>query len=89
MILYDYNQYLASANLIYLSQPLSISGKEVLKAKPKIYIANAALVITKKPTDYGVHHAPGGKLLTRIPAFAFLYLLGYVEQTNLIGQDGA
>ena len=182
----NYIQYLASANLIYLSQPVSLSGKKVLKAKPKIYIAdaairnavlmddsvltnpeemgrivetavykhiaafyykaaakigyyrnsqkareaekeidivveypriksilievkyreqadisdnsaicefaaqaNAALVITKKPTDYGVHHAPGGKLLTRIPAFAFLYLLGYVEQTNLIGQDGA
>ncbi|MBR6781145.1 MAG: ATP-binding protein [Clostridia bacterium] len=39
----NYIEYLESANLIYLSYPVDLSGKKILKAKPKIYIADAAI----------------------------------------------
>lgn len=39
----NYIQYLESANLIYQSWPVDMAGKKVLKAKPKIYIADAAI----------------------------------------------
>ena len=39
----NYIQYLESANLIYQSLPVDMAGKKVLKARPKIYIADAAI----------------------------------------------
>jgi predicted AAA+ superfamily ATPase len=176
----NYIQYLESANLIYISQPVEMAGRQVLKARPKIYIADAAIrnavlmddsvltdpvemgkmvetavykhiaafyyqkatrvgyyrggkkdkeidivvdypnidrilievkyreqapiadddatceladeasaaiVVTKRSDDYGVHNAPNGKLLLRIPAFAFLYLLGHAEKNGYKGLD--
>lgn len=175
----NYIQYLESANLIYLSWPVNLGGKKVLKAQPKIYIADAAIrnavlmdddvltnptemgkvietavykhisafyyqqatsvgyyrggkknkeidivveypnvknilievkyregapiadddaicalsdessaaiVITKSPTDYGIHNAPNGNKLIRIPAYAFLYLLGHAEKNGYKGK---
>ena len=38
-----YIRYLESANLIYVSNPADLSGKKILKAQPKIYIADAAI----------------------------------------------
>jgi len=38
-----YIQYMESANLIYRSYPIDLSGKKVLKARAKIYIADAAI----------------------------------------------
>ncbi len=174
----NYIQYLESANLIYQSWPINMAGKKVLKASPKIYIADAAIrnavlmddsmltdpiqmgkvvetavykhvaafyyqqatsvgyfrggkrgkeidivvdypntknilievkyregapisdddaiselcgeaaaaiVVTKNATDYGVHNTKSGKDLIRIPAFAFLYLLGYAEKNGYKG----
>lgn len=174
----NYIQYLESANLIYQSWPINMAGKKVLKASPKIYIADAAIrnavlmddsmltdpiqmgkvvetavykhvaafyyqqatsvgyfrggkrgkeidivvdypntknilievkyregapiadddaiselareasaaiVVTKTATDYGVHNTKSGKDLIRIPAFAFLYLLGYAEKNGYKG----
>ena len=171
----NYIRYLESANLIYQSWPVDMAGKKVLKAKPKIYIADAAIrnavlmddailtdpvemgkivetavykhiaafyyqhatsvgyfrggkknkeidivvdypaiqnilvevkyregapiadddaivelcdhasvaiVITKNANDYGIHNTPQGKHLLRIPAFAFLYLLGHAEKNG-------
>ena len=168
----NYIQYLESANLIYQSWPVDMAGKRVLKAKPKIYIADAAIrnavlmddslltdpvemgkivetavykhvaafyyqkaasvgyfrggkknkeidivvdyhnagnilievkyregapisdddaiaelcadasaaiVVTKAASDFGVHNTKSGKDMLRIPAFAFLYLLGHAE----------
>ena len=57
-----YIQYLESANLIYVSNPVDLSGKKVLKARPKIYIADAAIrnaVIMQEdlftnPTEMGI-----------------------------------
>ncbi len=176
----SYIQYLESANLIYISQPVEMTGRKVLKARPKIYIADAAIrnavlmddsvltdptemgkmvetavykhiaafyyqkatrvgyyrggkkdkeidivvdypnvdkilievkyreqapiadddaiceladeasaaiVVTKRADDYGVHNAPNGKMLLRIPAFAFLYLLGHAEKNGYKGLD--
>lgn len=174
----NYIQYLESANLIYQSWPVNMAGKKVLKASPKIYIADAAIrnavlmdndiltnptemgkvvetavykhvaafyyqkatsvgyfrggnrkneidivveystvpnilievkyregaplpdnsaicqlaseasaaiVITKTPDDYGIHNAPNGQKLIRIPAYAFLYLLGHAEKNGYKG----
>jgi uncharacterized protein len=39
----NYIQYLERANLIYISEPSSLDGKKILKSKPKIYIADAAI----------------------------------------------
>ena len=38
----NYVNYLESANLIYQSWPVKMGGRKVLKAQPKIYIADAA-----------------------------------------------
>ena len=174
----NYIQYLESANLIYQSWPVNMAGKKVLKASPKIYIADAAIrnavlmddsmltdpvqmgkvvetavykhvaafyyqqatsvgyfrggkrgkeidivvdypniknilievkyregapiadddaiselcgeasaaiVVTKNAADYGIHNTKSGKKMIRIPAFAFLYLLGYAEKNGYKG----
>ena len=171
----NYISYLESANLIYLSMPVGMDNKKILKARPKIYIADAAIrnavlmdddiltnpvemgkvvetavfkhvatfyfqkstsvgyyrggqknkeidvvveypniknilievkyrdeapvsddsaicqlsseasaaiIVTKKTDDYGIHNAPNGKKLIRIPAYAFLYLLGHAEKNG-------
>ena len=176
----NYIRFLESANLIYLSYPVELGGRKILKAQPKIYIADAAIrnavlmdddvltnpielgkmvetavykhvaafyyqkatrvgyyrggrkgkeidvvvdypnvrnilievkyreqapipddsaicelcgeasaaiVVTKRADDYGVHHAPNGQELIRIPAFAFLYLLGNAERHGYRGQE--
>ena len=174
----NYIQYLESANLIYQSWPIDMLGKKILKARPKIYIADAAIrnavlmdesimtdpvemgrvvetavykhiaafyyqiatsvgyfrggkknkeidivvdypniknilievkyregapisdhdaivelcqessaaiIVTKTPEDFGVHNTKCGKELLRIPAFAFLYLLGNAEKHGYRG----
>lgn len=174
----DYIKYLESANLIYQSWPIDSSGKKVLKARPKIYIADAAIrnavlmndslltdptemgkivetavykhvaafyyqqivsvgyyrggrkgkeidivvdypntskilievkycenaaisdsdaiselcgsasaaiVVTKNTDDFGVHNTKSGKDMLRIPAFAFLYMLGHAEKNGYKG----
>lgn len=174
----NYIQYLESANLIYQSWPVDMSGKKVLKARPKIYIADAAIrnavlmddsvitdpiemgkivetavykhihafyyrlaasvgyfrggkknkevdivvdypnvknilievkyregapiadddaiitlceeasaaiIVTKNADDFGVHNTKTGQELLRIPAFAFLYLLGNAEKHGNLG----
>ena len=173
----NYIRYLESANLIYQSWPVNMAGKKVLKASPKIYIADAAIrnavlmddmllaspeemgkivetavykhitafyyrhaasvgyfrgsqrgkeidivvefprgknilievkyregapipdtdaiselcgeaqtafVITKAADDFGLHHTKTGNEMIRIPAFAFLYLLGHIEKKGII-----
>lgn len=176
----NYIQYLESANLIYQSWPVDMAGKRVLKAKPKIYIADAAIrnavlmddslltdpvemgkivetavykhvaafyyqkatsvgyfrggkknkeidivvdyhnsgnilievkyregapisdndaiselcaeasaaiIVTKAAADFGIHNTKSGKDMLRIPAFAFLYLLGHAEKNGYKGID--
>lgn len=174
----NYIDYLESANLIYMSYPVSLEGKKILKARPKIYIADAAIrnavlmdseilsnpiemgkmvetavykhvaafyyqkatrvgyyrggkkgkeidivvdypnirnilievkyreqaavpdsdaiiehcrdaasaiIVTKRADDFGEQTAPDGSKLLRIPAFAFLYLLGHAEKNGYKG----
>lgn len=174
----NYIQYLESANLVYQSWPVDMAGKKVLKAKPKIYIADAAIrnavlmddslltdpvemgkivetavykhvaafyyqqatpvgyfrggkkdkeidivveypniknilievkyrenapipdddaiamladeasiaiIVTKSPSDFGIHNTKSGKDMLRIPAFAFLYMLGNAEKNGYHG----
>lgn len=44
----------------------------------------SALVITKNSTDYGNMDYPTKCPITKIPAFAFLYLLGHAEYTRYL-----
>lgn len=176
----NYIQYLESANLIYQSWPVDMAGKKILKARPKIYIADAAIrnavlmddtimtdpiemgkvvetavykhiaafyyqfatsvgyfrggkknkeidivvdypnfknilievkyregapiaeddaiiefskdasaaiIVTKAENDFGVHNTADGRELLRIPAFAFLYLLGNAEKHGYRGRE--
>ena len=174
----NYIKYLESANLIYQSWPVGMAGKKVLKASPKIYIADAAIrnavlmddslltdpaqmgkivetavykhvaafyyqqaatvgyfrggrkgkeidivvnyphtkkilievkyregapvsdddliselcdeasaaiIVTKNAGDFGIHNTKSGNNMIRIPAFAFLYLLGHAEKNGCKG----
>lgn len=47
--------------------------------------ASAGIIVTKRADDYGVHNTPDGRELIRIPAFAFLYLLGNAEKHGYKG----
>lgn len=47
--------------------------------------ASAAIIVTKTQDDYGIHDAPDGTKMIRIPAFAFLYLLGHAEKNGFKG----
>jgi len=49
--------------------------------------ACAAIVVTKRFDDYAVQSIPNGGKLLRIPAFAFLYLLGHAEKNGYKGVD--
>ena len=49
--------------------------------------ASAAIIVTKRADDYGIHHTADGRELIRIPAFAFLYLLGNAERHGYKGRD--
>ena len=49
--------------------------------------ASSAIIVTKTPEDYGVHHAPDGTRIVRIPAYAFLYLLGHAEKNGFRGVE--
>lgn len=174
----SYLEFLELANLIYTSPPLASFGKKVLKARPKIYLADAAIrnavlmtgrevftdpaetgwivettvykhlfafhyrdrpmigyfrdpksqkeidivvslpsgriavevkyrdetgvsardaiadwakadrtiaiLVTKRAEDFGKTDVAPDKALLRIPAFAFLYLLGHAEQQGLV-----
>ena len=44
--------------------------------------ASAAIIVTKKPSDYGVHNSKSGDEMIRNPAFTFLYLLGHAEKNG-------
>lgn len=39
----NYLNLLEAANLIYISNPIEIGGKKILKSRPKVYIADAAI----------------------------------------------
>ena len=47
--------------------------------------AAAAIIVTKSSSDFGVHNTKSGKDMIRIPAFAFLYLLGHAEKHGYKG----
>ena len=47
--------------------------------------ASASIVVTKNATDFGVHNTNKSKNLLRVPAFAFLYLLGNAEKHGYRG----
>ncbi|MCL2873685.1 MAG: hypothetical protein FWE29_02010 [Defluviitaleaceae bacterium] len=46
------------------------------------------LIITKRENDYGIQDTKKAKKLIRIPAYAFLYLLGNAEKNGYKGDRG-
>jgi hypothetical protein len=42
------------------------------------------LVVTKRDTDFGLYQYPNDKAIYKIPAFAFLYLLGLAEKEQYV-----
>ena len=46
--------------------------------------SSAAIVLTRNADDFGVHNTKCGRDLLRIPAFAFLYLLGNAENMDTV-----
>lgn len=46
---------------------------------------SAAIIVTKNPVDFGFQKTPTGNKILRIPAFAFLYLLGHAEKNGYKG----
>lgn len=49
--------------------------------------SSAAIVVTKNANDFGVYNTRKSKNLLRIPAFAFLYLLGNAEKHGYRGVE--
>ena len=49
--------------------------------------AGAAIVVAKRADDYGTQRTADGREIIRIPAFAFLYLLGNAEQQGYKGKE--
>lgn len=47
--------------------------------------SSASVIVTKSPADYGIHNTKTGFKMLRIPAFAFLYLLGHAEKNGYKG----
>jgi hypothetical protein len=47
--------------------------------------ASAAIIVTKSAQDFGIHNTKSGTDMLRIPAFAFLYLLGHAEKHGYRG----
>ena len=47
----------------------------------------SAIIVTKRSDDFGQHTSGDGKKLLRIPAFAFLYLLGHAEKNGYKGME--
>lgn len=47
--------------------------------------SSASIIVTKASTDFGVHNTKSGFKMLRIPAFAFLYLLGHAEKNGYKG----
>jgi len=49
---------------------------------------NSAIIVSKNPDDYGFLAIPTPKPIVKIPAFVYLYLLGFVEWVSLQGKVG-
>ena len=50
--------------------------------------ASVSVIVTKRADDYGIHHSQTGERMIRIPAFAYLYLLGHAEKQESL-RDGS
>ncbi|NMO94284.1 ATP-binding protein [Paenibacillus lemnae] len=63
----------------YRENPKIKESEAIVDWSKKDKLASASLLVTKNAGDYGLlDHAP----IMRIPAFAFLYLLGHAEKTR-------
>lgn len=65
---------------------ITMSGKEAIIEMANQEGNNAAIVITKRTDDYGFLGIDTSTPIIRIPAFAFLYLLGHAEKQGYLHQ---
>ena len=92
-----YIQYLESANLIYVSNPIDIGGKKILKSQPKIYIADAAIrnaVIMQEdlltnPTEMGIMVETAVYKHVRAFYYRLTANVGYYRKSGKSGKDNA
>lgn len=59
-----------------------LSAKEAIVEWANDSRTAAAIVVTKNSADYGNTNHPAKSPITKIPAFAFLYLPGHAEYTR-------
>lgn len=76
----NYIQYLEQSNLIYISMPVSLDGKKILKAKPKIYIADAAIrnaVLMLEPSQFSAE-----EMGVMVETAVYKHLASFYYRTN-------
>ncbi|HOB12358.1 MAG TPA: ATP-binding protein [Syntrophomonadaceae bacterium] len=76
----NYLAILEQANLIYISQPVNIEGKKVLRGKPKVYVTDVALRNAVLMLDEKVLADPD-EMGTIIETIAFKHIVSYYSNT--------
>lgn len=76
----NYLTILEQANLIYISQPVSIEGKKVLRGKPKVYVTDVALRNAVLMLDEKVLANPN-EMGTIIETIAYKHITSYYNNT--------
>ena len=72
----------------YRENPIIKKNDAIIEmAKAEKAAVAAAIVVTKKPEDYGVIPFQTKVPVMKIPAHAFLYLLGHAEKTGYLGDS--
>jgi len=79
----NYIQLLERANLIYISNPINLDGKKVLKARPKIYIADAAIRNAVLMLDNVLADPEEMGIMVETSVFKHLAAFYYREQTTV------
>ncbi len=76
----NYLTILEQANLIYISQPVNIEGKKVLRGRPKTYVADVALRNAVLMLDEKVLTDPH-EMGTIVETIAYKHIISYYSNT--------
>ncbi len=79
---YSFGRGFLFVNLKYRESALISDSDAIVELSSE---SSVAIVIMKNASDFGVHNTKTGRDLLRIPAFAFLYLLGNAEKHGYRG----
>lgn len=78
-----YISFLERANLIYPSWPVDMAGKKVLKARPKIYIADVTIHITILMDDSILTDSVGAGKLVETAVYMHVTAFYYQHATSV------